>query len=119
MSRNLEEKSVNNSKEKSSDPTQRNPRIKLLLSWFSTSREMEIIYEYRHFHGTSSDCRTVSEVQVVECLIELRSKFMASPLPTSSASPEQPSGTLVTLANLCCDLYSHEVQDRGHLNNRN
>jgi hypothetical protein len=69
---------VNNSQEKSSDPTQRNLRIKLLLSWFSTFREMEITYKYRHFHGTSSDSRAVSNIQVVECLINLLSKFMAS-----------------------------------------
>lgn len=78
MSRNSEGRSVNNSQEKSSDPTQCNLRIKLLLSWFSTSREMEIPYEYRHFHGTSSDSRTVSDIQVVECFINLLSKFMAS-----------------------------------------
>jgi hypothetical protein len=120
MSRNSEERSVNNSQEKPSDPTPRsNPRINLLLSWFSTSREMEITYGYRHFHGTSVDSRTVSDVQVVECLINLLSKFMASLPSASSASPEQSSGTLAALADLCCDSYPHEIKNRDHLNKRN
>lgn len=77
-----------------------NPRIKLLLSWLSTSKEMEITYEYRHVHATSFDSKTVSDVQVVECVINLLSKFMASLPSASSASPEQSSGTLAALADL-------------------
>jgi hypothetical protein len=52
------------------------------------------------------------------CLIILLSKFMACLPSTSSASLEQPGGTLVALTDLCCDSYSHEIQDKGHLNSR-
>jgi hypothetical protein len=55
----------------------------------------------RHFHGTSFDSRTVSDVQVVECLINLLSKFVTSLPSASSASPEQSSGTPAALADLC------------------
>lgn len=76
---------------------------------------MEITYEYRHFHGTSFDSRTVSDVQAVECLINLLSKFMASQLVNLRHHPRLPSSSCRHLLRS----YPHEIQDRNCSNNRN
>lgn len=108
MSRNLEERSVKISQEKSSDskPRTSNLRINLLLSRSSsTSRKMEITYEYIDTStGPASTLgQSQSFVQVVECLINLKINKCRASLPSaSSASPKQSSDTQAAPASLYC-----------------